>query len=308
MHGPWYTFEDALDILSLRRAELLHLIDTDAIKPVVDTQLRSFLVVKEATNNGWIGVGTCNYHGCLKTHKSYISTLLQGKEVRLKGLAIMLEPSKVQRWNPAYPYKTKPPFENIYSWKPLEWDDVDSFKLAVSPKPSEAPSTKATLDKLAGILTNTDRKSSWSNDDIPNVLNFHSNSLFTPSDLRIPGSEIKRYQASITAVKEPAETKLSEQKEIGFPKLPGKRVNQLHQLIFNTLSEHPDTGPTELWEIIQSDYESDTPRYDTDSILRAMDSSCINWESRKGVPQTMQWNSFESRVSELKQKLLEVTG
>ncbi|MEH6470332.1 MAG: hypothetical protein V7752_03705 [Halopseudomonas sp.] len=294
MRGPWYTLKDAEDILSFKRAELLYHIDIGAIQAVVHTNSRAFLIYKNDDKQRRKGIATCMYRGCLLIHSNNVAHLLEGNEITLgKQGSRILEPNNVLKWNSTYPFSQAPSFCNMHGWEPESWHDINIAKFGATPLPKEGPTI---LGAIASLMAAKDSIS-------PNshlALDYESNSLFKPEDIRIPASEIELFSAPKT----PELKALKRNKEIdSAPKLNGKRTNQLHELMFRALLANPSSGTKELWFLIKNDWESDSPQYDQEQIITAMDATCIDWRSRNYVEQAMKRTSFGPVLSKLKKQL-----
>ena len=313
MHGPWYTLKDAEEILSLRRSELLHHIDTGNIRPVVTTKQRSFLVFKRDGNKRWLGLGTCNYRGCLALHPDSITNLLENKDFKLgTGSGQFIEPEKVQNWSANYPFKQQPPFSVLTAWHGSKEEAVDLSRCAVTPLPLEGQSTTALIGGLAKsamqFMTKGDQVLSESKEMLkineairlyPYEWSFDANSTFSSEDIRIAASEIEKFITPKSNIQE------------GLPQVttcqlkhpPGKRSNQLHELMLRALIAHPSAKTKQIWSLIQNDSVSDEPQYDLEHIISNMDAAGIDWQSRNGKALTMKWASFEERISKLRKQL-----
>lgn len=318
MQGPWYTFEEAQELLSFNRSELLHEIDTGSIRPVVTTKQRSFLVFMRDVNKYWLGLGVCRYRGCLTLHPNTITTLLEHGEVNLNaGSGSFLEPHKVSNWNANYPFKQQPPFEVIKDWYGREVEDVDLRRCAVTPLPEERASNEVTLSNLMNGFSNlmetiASQPPKQAEDPYlsdlaakaearPAMLDFKTNSLFKKEDLRIAASEIERFRAAI--VPDLQEEQESPPVKQTTSRLEGKRTSQLYELFCRALEANPSVTAKQLWSIIQDDWESDTPLYDSESIITNMDESCVEWRSDHYNDQALKRSCFGPVLSKLKKKM-----
>lgn len=324
MDGPWYTLEEAQEILSFNRSELLHEIDSGSIRPVVTTKQRLFLVFKRGEEQNWLGLGVCRYRGCLTLHPNTIMNLLEEGEIYLNnGSGRFLELQKVTEWKSAYPFKQPVPFGVLKKWCGLYMEDVDLSKCAVTPLPEERVSSEAALSKVMnsfssalGSISSTDVKNGGKRTLAeepymrelatkaaarPAVLDFKTNSLFKEEDLRIAASEIERFKTAIVSGREVAlELQPVAQATSG---LEGKRTNQLHQLFLRALEANPSAKNKQLWFIIQGDWESDSPLYDCEGIITNMDEFCIEWRSHHYNDQVLKRSSFGPVLSKLKKKI-----
>ncbi len=156
------------------------------------------------------------------------------------------------------------------------------------------------INQLSDILFGNESSKEGKQSQIEMILNFHTNSLVKIEDIRFSSSEISRLLSTLSPETNDTEPKPETNTP---PCLPGKRVSQLHQLIFDAMFYNPSASTLDLWDLIQQDSESDTPLYDQDGIIKIMDTACIEWRSRNGVNQSMLWGSFVTRVSTLKNKL-----
>ncbi|WP_293269026.1 hypothetical protein [Neptunomonas sp.] len=313
MQGPWYTFEEVQELLSFNRSELLYQVDTGAVRPVVTTKQRPFLVFRRDKNQRWIGLGTCSYRGCLTLHSDSITSLIENGEIRLgKGSARLLEPQKVKNWSGRYPFKQLAPFDVLAEWSGSEWEVIELSKLAVTPLPLEGQSSTAFIGGLAKsamqFMTKNDQalpdskemaKINEAMELYPYTWNFDANSKFSSEDLRIAASEIERFKTARTPE---LEEELQPVKQV-LSRIEGKRTSQLHQLILRVLVDNPDTKSKDFWRLIQNDWESDEPLYDLEGIIVNMDAVSIEWRSLGYTDQSLKRASFGATVSKLKKKL-----
>jgi hypothetical protein len=324
MQGPWYTFEEAQELLSFNRSELLHEIDNGSIRPVVTTKQRLFLVFKRDEDQHWLGLGVCRYRGCLTLHPNTILSLLEQGEVYLRnGSGRFLELQKVTEWQSSYPFKQPPPFGVLKKWEGRFREDVDLSKYAVTPLPEERRSNEAALYKMMdsfssalGSISDIGAKNAPKRtlaeepymrelaakaEARPVILDFKTNSLFKKEDLRIAVSEIERFKTAIVSDREIAlELQPVAQATSG---LEGKRTNQLHQLFLRALEANPSAKTKQLWSVIQEDWESDSPLYDSERIITNMDEFCVEWRSDYYNDQAFKRSSFGPVLSKLKKQV-----
>lgn len=322
MQGPWYTFEEAQELLSFNRSELLHEIDAGSIRPVVTTKQRSFLVFKRDENQHWLGLGACRYRGCLTLHADTIANILENGEVNLRtGSGRFLEPHKVTNWSADYPFKQQPPFETIKKWYGGGVDKIDLGRCAVTPLPEEKESSEVTVSKLMNNLgrlmetiasPQTQSAPKQAEDPYlsdlaakaearPAMLDFKTNSLFKKEDLRIAASEIERFKTAVVPALEEEEE--SQPVKQTTSRLEGKRTSLLYELFFRAIEANPSATAKQLWCIIQDDWESDSPLYDIESIITNMDESCVEWRSDHYNDQALKRSSFAPVLSKLKKQL-----
>ncbi|MEH6651455.1 MAG: hypothetical protein V7707_15620 [Motiliproteus sp.] len=317
MQGPWYTLEDAEELLSFRRAELLHHIDTGDLRPVVTTKQRSLLVFRRDKNRRWIGLGTCSYRGCLALHPDSIINLIENGEIKLgKGSARLLESHRVQDWSSHYPFKQLPPFDVLEEWRGCEMEAVELRKLAVTPLPLEGQSSTAfigDLTKSAMLFMAKDEQAVTESKEMaqidevvklyPYAWSFDANSKFSSEDLRIAASEIERFKSASTAESTLDSIEADPTKKDPAPLVEGKRANQLHQLFIRAIVDNPDSKTRILWKLIQQDWESDEPQYDLDNIITNMDGSGIEWRSNHYNERSFMSSSFGPVLSKLKKQM-----
>lgn len=315
MQGPWYTFDEAQELLSLNRSELLYEIDSGAVRPVVTTKQRPFLVFKRDKDRRWIGLGTCDYRGSLEFHPDSITNLIENGEIKLgKGSARLLEPKKAKNWSGNYPFKQQPPFDLLAEWRGDESEGVDLSKVIVTPLPLEGESSTAFIGGLAKsamqfvakddpILSNSKEMTQITKamEQYPYAWSFDVNSKFLAEDLRIAASEIERFKTSKVLDQEEEQEPQSGKPLIS--RLEGKRTNQLHELFCRALEANPSVTAKQLWSIIQDDWESDTPLYDSESIITNMDESCVEWRSDHYNDQALKRSCFGPVLSKLKKKM-----
>ena len=315
MQGPWYTFEEAQELLSFNRSELLYEIDVGAVRPVVSTKQRPFLVFRRDKDRGWIGLGTCDYRGSLELHSDSITNLIENGEIKLgKAPARLLEPQKAKNWSRRYPFKQQPPFDVLAEWRGDESEGVDLSKILVTPLPLEGESSTAFIGGLAKsamqFMAKDDETLSSSKEMAqinkvmelyPYTWSFDTNSKFLSEDLRIAASEIERFKTAI--IPDPKEEQESPPVKQTTSRLEGKRTSQLYELFCRALEANPSVTAKQLWSIIQDDWESDSPLYDIESIITNMDESCIEWRSDHYNDQALKRSSFAPVLSKLKKQI-----
>lgn len=301
MEGPWYTLDDAQEKLGINRSELCYLVNEGHIQPVVYTRSRRFLLFR-SKSEGWTGYASCDYRGHLSLHHSSITQLMDGVELTLRtGNGILCEEQGVSNWASAYPFKKPLPHGPLLNWIPIEQGSTALSNYAATPFPKEGESTIDNVQRTMGAFrkSNDDGLPTMFIENLnktkPNItLSFNENSHFTPTDLRIPASEVTRYQRakSIQTVTEPRKTKTGR-----------KRENELHTLIERIVKEKPNISANDAWRLIQHDCDTDEPLFDKDGILFRVDGLCIEWESRHGNTESMARKSFGPLLSKIKKKI-----
>lgn len=186
--------------------------------------------------------------------------------------------------------------------RPIAQRTVPLYGCAATPCPVEFESMSEVfidwLDKLEAIK---DTASMIGAPRKPKTLklDFNKNSQFSYEDLRIPASEINRYKA---AVEDRARAEKIAQLLPPASQTVKRRGNQLHMLINRILDSDSSISAKLAWKLIQADVDLDSPLFDTDNILQAVDDDCIEWRSRYGVDQSITWASFQPLLAKLKRK------
>lgn len=303
MDGPWYTLETTKEKLGLNQEELFYHIEQFNIYPVVFTKERPFLLFKKSGGGGrWRGFGTCLYRGHILLLGDQIFRLLDEGELRIEqGMTKLQEPEAAKNISTLYPFQSPLPMGRIHEWEE-SYDSLEVEFLYATPMPEEH---RPAIDQLPDMLFGKESSVEGERSQTRTILNFHTNSLIKIEDIRFADSQIKRLLSTLALDLECKEC--SNIQANVPPSLPGTRVSQLHQLIFNTMFYNPSSSALELWELIEHDYKSDAPVYDQDGIIQVMDAVCIEWCSRNGVEQSLKWTSFETLVSKLKKKLVAVS-
>ncbi|MBQ0780907.1 MAG: hypothetical protein KBT79_08895 [Thalassolituus oleivorans] len=303
MNGPWYLLNEAQAKLSLSRSELNYLIIEKQIQPVVYTLPCWFLLFRHH-QTGWTGFASCQYRGHLALPYHCIIHLLDGANLILGAESgTLLENNGVLAWQSQYPFKKPLPHAPLTEWMPAERNVFELSKFAVTPYPREGYD----LLNVIGHGATAYKATEAGNPTLaaahveqlmePTKLFFNDSSLFSPENLRIPASEINRYQrqqeALLSGEKTPVESLESSK----------QRENQLHALIERIISKHPDFSAKKVWKVITEDCLRDEPLYDHEDILIIVDANCIEWKSRHGKEQSLTYLSFVSVLSRIKKQV-----
>jgi len=315
--APCYTLDETEQALSLNRSELIHALRTGTIEAVVYVKGRSMVLFSPKKDGSWIGHATCRYRGHMTLHRSYILQLADGDNITVgAGWGRLLDEEGVDQWTTQYPFKSPPPHNKFSKWIEARLDILPLRKMASTPTPLEHKAVHIfTRDMMGGILRTVQAFAGEKVDQNPEIieeylssqekqnhelndheLNFDKHSEFTPDDLRIPASEIKRYQLR---------SMISSKPHLSLATQPPKntRENQLHSLIERALEIEPEASAKELWRALQADSNIDIPQLDTDNIITQIDDSCIEWRSRHGAEPSMKWASFKVTVSKIKKRV-----
>lgn len=305
IHGPYYSIEEAHEILSMRPSELGHAIRTQAITPVVYTKNRRMLIFSHRNWLNW-GHASCMYKGHLKLPASHIAMLFDGDPIRLnEDYCTLLDPEGLQNYSTSYPFKRLTPRDWLHDWHPIELDRLALDAARATPLPDEGRSIIDLVSHFTKLTKKTgkdgtplDTQALLKEDLNRLVFNFKANSIFEPQDLRIPASEIKKYRQQLAGTSaNPLIENIPKSNETTASK---SRTNQLHTLIKNILKAHPKVTAKVAWKLISDDAKNDEPLFDTEGILQLVDHQCIEWKSRHGKTQVMTWASFEPLLSKLK--------
>lgn len=301
--GPWYSLADACEILGIRNADLAYLIEQGHLEAVVFTKARRLLGHLRGAEGSRIGYGTCIYRGHLRLHGTLIGRLLDGDSINLgRGTALLLEPEAVSSWSTKYPYKKPLPHGYIDWWKHADYSVELGQQLVFSPLPTEFYPLRHTVKgHMERWLKMHEQKATGepdpplpAEDTLKMELNYEEHGVFEPGDLRIPASEISRYQGGVSEAPAPAEKP--------YP-VKEKRTTQMRELIRKILAQDMSLGAKSVWRIIEQDYDADEPIYDTDRIVEQVDAECITWRARRGNLQSLKFSSFNTAVSEEKRDL-----
>jgi hypothetical protein len=306
--GPCYPISEVLELLNLRQSELRYEIDNGKIQAVVYTKPRTMLLFQASNNGKWIGRAKCQYRGHFSVHVSYVQNLFDGMNVRIgSGWGRLLDANGVSHLSTDYPFKTE--HEEFDDWIALKDELIlqNINRFSATPFPKEGEPILKTFDNMLENFAEVMNKEYnpakheriYQGPDL--VLDFKTNSEFTPDNLRIPASEIDQYLS--IKDREQKEHKLQVSAKISPGTGKNNRENQLHSLIKRILIKYPEIPAKEIWRIIEQDYQSDAPIYDTDEIIQVMDSHCIEWRSRHGKDQSFQWKSFGPTLAKLRKKI-----
>jgi hypothetical protein len=301
MNGPWYTLEEAMDILSLRASELLYEIQQDSIQPCVFVnKLRAISITFESGIELPIGQGSLVYSGHISFDHHDIMTLLAEGTVVSPCYFALLEPRNSSDYTSKYLYKSPLPSAAFNDWKPKHQGRDEIRDSVYIPLLKETVQSTITLNKIIYDISNAISKSNEGpildapeQPPIDFIYTCEQYGTWNKNDLRIAKSEIEYFKSRAN-------------KDIStLPSIPltGERENQLHSLITRILQDNSSSGAKEIWRIIQNEVDIDDPRYDIDKILTVIDADCIDWQSRHGASQSLKWSSFQALVSKLKKQL-----
>lgn len=310
--GPGYTLQEACEILKLRHSELAQMIRSGDIVPVVYTKPRPMILLYGSQDghkfhpagNKWVALGTFYYRGHVQIGNVAINSLMDGDPVFTQRDELkILEVNGISGWESKYPYKHPLPFDNIAGWRPTDFPGELALRLKSIPLPAEMlPMTVGLKNLIASIAALREGKDSAAEisaltqpkpEDMG--LNFRENSEFHPADLRIPKSEIGKYQ-EVIAIK-------SVRRVPQEAKIEGTRENQLHTLIGRILVSSPDITAKEIWSVLEKECLLEERHLDCDYILQAVDTTEIRWRSRYGKDQSLRFDSFPKTVTRARGKL-----
>jgi hypothetical protein len=300
IHGPYYTFEETKVQLNLVDSELNYLIDKKNLTAVLYSTDRQWLIHRR-TEQDWIGYGVCRYRGIVGVHQEVISKLLDGKTAFIgTGAGRFVEKENAINITRGYPYKQQLPHWPITEWndQPIPQEQLLSY--LVTPAPTEALSVKHLLEdftvemerirdqpqskSVAGATSSTKKTKEL-------ALNFNYGNPFTPSDIRIPKSEIERY---------------IREHNVGISPLSGSkpvRENALHNVFIRLITAHPKLKTKQQWELLKKDHESDIPVFDQSGIIQKMDDLSIEWSLSNGGSGELKRSSFGPTISRLRENL-----
>jgi len=305
--APCYTLEEAQEKLSLSKSELAHKIRTSEIEAVLYTKSRKMLVFGLNEDRTWKGLATCYYRGHFTAHIEYIERLLDGEKINIgKGYGRFLDSHGVSHWSTVNPYTASDSL--LANWLITQTTSDSAVKLLATPCPieRETPAHKVrkffvqlseTLTEAGHPIEALEKANSTPNASPERMLDFTTNSSFAPEDLRIPASEIQKAlllknKSHLLTIVRPCSTQQF------------KRENELHTLISRIITDQPDFSAKEIWRLIETDFRNDESIYDTDNIIQNIDSSCIEWKSKKSIESTIKWSSFNPVVSRVRKRIV----
>jgi hypothetical protein len=228
--------------------------------------------------------------------------LMDGEELNVStGSGVLQEEQGISNWSSAYPFEKPLPHYPLTEWTPMEEQATALSEYAATPLPkeSESPIDNIRRTMKAFKKSNDDGLSTKFIEDLnktkPNItLSFNENSHFTPTDLRIPASELARYQRA---------TKVQTAINPRGKQAANERENQLHTLIERLVRANPNISARDAWRLIQHDWNTDEPLYDDDRILSVVDADCIEWSSHYGNEGSLTRKSFGPLLSKIKKKI-----
>ncbi|GAA6153332.1 hypothetical protein [Pseudoteredinibacter isoporae] len=306
LQGPFYTWEETLEITGLKISELRYYVEESIITPLVYTGQRDFLIFDSNGHNDWTGIAKCGYRGHMTLHISLILDLLDGHSITLgTGWGKLQEPQKVSFTSFKNPFKYPLPMTPISNWESkgkLHTDKLLQFAATPFPRESETVSklirgfveafSDPSAPKEKGSIAHAlDQHSKSPPENY--TLNFKHNSIFEPNSLRFAASELaktKNYNSS---------AEKSSTLEIAPRNSHKKRKNLFHELIKRIIHENPGINATGVWEILRYECDSDNAIYDIDSILVSIDARSAEWETLHGEPKSISRKTVKNLVSTL---------
>jgi hypothetical protein len=312
MKGPWYTVEEAQEILALRYSELRYHLDNGDIFACVYTKTRHLMAVIPMAKQAPEGLATLHYNGHLTFSNKFILKLLDEGEFKLLPYCTLLEENKITNWSSEYPYEVPAPNSSVSAWYRDIQEDNEQEQYFVPrkqerkkyyiPFKEESDHAFSMLAKSFGRASSDAAKEGWSEDwkklyqdlsEAPKVYSAGENEKWNKQDIRIAKSEIERFQ-SPTQIAEVIDS--TEKQE-------GERIHLHHHLVLRIMRKKPGIAAREIWKVLQHDFhDAEIPLYDSDNIIRAIDAKEFIWESASGNVKPFLKTALPSLVSRLKQK------
>ena len=301
MKGPWYTIEEAQEVLALRYSELRYHLDSEDILACIYTKKRHLMAVIPMKDQAPEGLATLYYSGHLTFSNKFFLKLLDEGECKLLPYCTLLEENKISDWMTKYPYKATVPNNSVSAWYPITQHEKEPKKSYI-PFREERDDILTVFVKTFGKDSNFAAKESWPEGGkeftrglsaAPKVYSAGENEKWNKQDIRIAKSEIERFQSPVQIPKAIN----------GIEKKDGERTHLHHHLVLHIMRKNPGITSREIWKALQHDFHNaEIPVYDSDNIVRAIDAKEFIWESASGNVKPFLKTALPSLVSRLKKK------
>lgn len=301
MKGPWYTIEEAQEILALRYSELRYHLGNEDILACIYTNKRHLMAVTPVKGQVPEGLATLHYNGHLTFSSQLIVKLLDEDECRLLPYCTLLEKEKITNWETEYPYSETPPNRSVSAWHPMAQHEEEPRKWYIPFREERSDYLTAFANTFGkdsdfsakGNLSEAGKEFTRGLSEAPKVYSAGENEKWNKQDIRIAKSEIERFQSPVQIPKAIN----------GIEKKDGERTHLHHHLVLHIMRKNPGITSREIWKALQHDFHNaEIPVYDSDNIVRAIDAKEFIWESASGNVKPFLKTALPSLVSRLKKK------
>ncbi len=300
LDGPWLTIEELAGKTGFVKNEILFTIQTGKITPVLFTKNRPFLAYS-IQHQQRIGHGCFRYTWPLAVNRALIDQLVRD-DCALAGLQPVtpIQLGGITQWRKRNPYRGHLPNGVLSGWQPCTQEQWQQQGKAIL-MPFEHPDINCAESSLVhyvppyydedDFFTEHAHRYLIRSPSSPYVYGSEYYSAYDQADFRFPAAALAKL---LTAANEPQASKPVANV------VNKRRVNALHEVIQQLLSEHPDDKSGVLWNSLRRDSQQTRRHFDQDELIIHMDHQVIRWVSANGIQQTLKKSSFQTLVSKLR--------
>lgn len=306
MDLEYYKIEQAARKLDCEPDEIEHLLETGKLRAHLYSNAKKFLVIQQGTEAS-SGLGIATYSGLIKFHESYTQPLLHNKKIAITGRIVLQSPENISQWTQKHPFKSDASLFNIgiNTWAPISTEQVtESNSLLALPLPTESAGSMRMAMKALNMLSKNqpDLSSSETPQDPEQFPEFSysylENGQFDISSLRITQENLDRLTSLIEKNKSQLNALLQES---NLPWCDSKeKASRIDRVIERLFSANASKQARAIWLILMADYELDTPAFDTQHVIQAMDEDAIEWLTSEGYESEIRFKSFSNKLSTLR--------
>jgi hypothetical protein len=286
-HGPFYTLDDAQIKLDVTKTDLLYAIEQGELSPVLQSPRRQYLVISTDSEGRRTGRGHFTYQGPIEARSTLFSQLINQQQGKFYSIYRPLAPANTSAFSADYSFRSGLPNSALIDWCAVESYTLLTDEYQIVTMPYESQSPEAMVKLAAGLLTQEKPSSSVENlkkvAALPYQYNWDHNGQWSLSDIRIPASEIQRFQ-------------------LPGPQDEPARHNQLHELIKRINKSLPGRSTNEFIHLLKLECDAEKKRYDVDNILRDITNGNIAWKSAYENQQIMKRKTLQNFLSKLRKK------
>lgn len=306
MELEYYKIDQAARKLNCEPDEIEHLLETGKLRAHLYSNAKKYLVLQMGADAS-TGRGIATYSGLVDVPASYIQPLLHNRKITISGRVVLQNPKNIQHWNKTHPFKSDVSLSNlgIKVWAPLNSNQAsDSNALLAIPLPTESLNgMRLAMEALSKFSENQSPPSSNKIPQDPTQFpelsySYSKNGQFDISSLRITQENLEGLTSLIEQQNSKSNAPLQESK---LPWCDSKeKASRIDRVIERLFSANASKQAKALWLTLMDDYELDTPAFDTQHVIQAMDEDAIEWLTSEGYGSELQFKSFANKISTLR--------
>lgn len=287
----YYTINQAARALECFADEVEHFILTEKLIAHLYAKSKTFVVV-EVQSEAILGRGVGTYTGLIKTHQKFVRALLDNKSITLDKPVALSQSEKISNWTEKQPYTSSLFLKalRINEWMPFsaEYAASQPHLLAI-PLPHESPGlmrmAMGTLEKIAEN-NKTSIGTETNSQQYPELTySFKKQGDFDCSALRITHEGLMSFRdAQLSEASSQRSIDEQSKSESISPAVTvsRERVNELHVLLIDLISDNPRSGARGLWRLLKREASSISKSFDTNEILQEVTDTKLVWISSHG--------------------------